>query len=131
MKRPKTGGQAAVIVKGALYGLVVSLAVIAAGCLLAAACIHLGKLPERWTPCCAWCVCALGSAAGCAAAQARTGKARLIVSLSCATALLLVMAAVRALLAAAGTAQRQSAAIVYAAAAAAALMKAGRAKRRR
>ena len=131
MKRPKTGGNAAVLIKGVLIGLGVGLAVLAACCVLAAVLIGAGKLPESAMRYCAWIACALSAAAGCLTAQALAGRAHLIVSLGCGLLLTALLLAVHAITAGGGTMGWHCPVIVCAAALAAALWSAGRGLRRR
>ena len=88
MKKSRSGGETATLIKLVLTALCVSLLVIIALCALAAALIHAEKLPENVIPYCAWAICMLGSAAGCMTGHRLAGRARLPISLIVAALLL-------------------------------------------
>ena len=130
MKHMRPGGDGKALVRSTLVGFGIGLLVMAALCLLAAACVYLERLPERAIPYCAWAVCATGAVAGCAAAQRMSGRARLTVGLGCGLLTALAVAAMHAVLAKGEGAAWRCAAICVLAAVVTALGKAGRRKGR-
>lgn len=79
-------------VRAVLLGCAVSLGILLALCMAAAALFTAGTIPERGLLPVSWLICALGGFAGCRFAVYSAGQLRLPASLGCALATMLLLA---------------------------------------